>query len=133
MTVFLLAGCSSDQDSTDEVIVDPPTQDDPLTTSNAASYMVDASATKETVALFYNLKRLSQTKTAIGQQDAFNSFYQDAGGDSDIKKNTGFDPAVLGSDFMFITDKSNNEQSDNCFISKNKKLLPILKPLTRKE
>ncbi|MCV2483744.1 glycoside hydrolase family 26 protein [Flavobacterium sp. SH_e] len=123
LTVFLLASCSSDQDSTDEVIVDPPTQEDPLTTSNAASYMVDANATKETVALFYNLKRLSQTKTAIGQQDAFNSFYQDAGGDSDIKKNTGFDQAVLGSDFMFITDKSNNEQADNWFYQQEQKII----------
>lgn len=123
LTVLVLASCSSDQDSTDEVIVDPPTQDDPLTTSNATSYMVDPSATKETVALFYNLKRLSQTKTAIGQQDAFNSFYQDAGGDSDIKKNTGFDPAVLGSDFMFITDKSNNEQADNWFYQQEQKIV----------
>ncbi|SMO72371.1 mannan endo-1,4-beta-mannosidase [Flavobacterium nitrogenifigens] len=98
-------------------------QDDPLTTSNTANYMVDANASKETVALFYNLKRLSRTKTAIGQQDAFNSFYQDAGGESDIKKNTGYDPAILGSDFMFITDKNNNEQADNWFYQQEQKII----------
>ncbi|WET01594.1 glycosyl hydrolase [Flavobacterium sp. YJ01] len=127
LAVVMATSCSSDKDATDEIIVDPPMQDDPLTTSNAASYMVDASATKETVALFYNLKRLAKTKTAIGQQDAFNSFYQDAGGDSDIKKNTGFDPAVLGSDFMFITDKNNNGQSNNWFYQQEQKITADVK------
>ncbi len=123
LSILTIASCSSDNEDAGQVIVDPPTQEDPLTTSNAANYMVDASATKETVALFYNLKRLAQTKTAIGQQDAFNSFYQDAGGDSDIKKNTGFDPAILGSDFMFITDKNNNEQSNNWFYQQEQKII----------
>ncbi len=118
-----LTGCSSDKESDNEVIVDPPTQDDPLTTQNAPNYMADANASKETIALFYNLKRLAKTKIAIGQQDAFNSFYQDAGGDSDIKKNSGYDPALLGSDFMFITDKSNNNQSDNWFFQQEQKII----------
>ncbi|MBW1654797.1 glycoside hydrolase family 26 protein [Flavobacterium quisquiliarum] len=122
-SILILVGCSSDNDSNNEIIVDPPTQDDPLTTSNVATYMVDPSATNETKALFYNLKRLAQTKTAIGQQDAFNGFYQDVGGDSDIKKNTGIDPAVLGSDFMFITDKNNNEQSNNWFYQQEQKIV----------
>lgn len=123
LSILTIISCSSDNEDPGKVIVDPPMQDDPLTTSNAVNYIVDASATKETVALFYNLKRLAQTKTAIGQQDAFNSFYQDAGGDSDIKKNTGFDPAVLGSDFMFITDKNNNEQSNNWFYQQEQKII----------
>lgn len=119
---MMITSCSSDKDTSDEIITDPPTQDDPLTTSNVANYMVDANATKETAALFYNLKRLSKTKFAIGQQDAFNGFYNDAGGDSDIKKNTGYDPALLGSDFMFITDKSNNNQADNWFYQQELKI-----------
>ena len=88
ISLFILAliNCSSDKDTSNVIIVDPPTQGDPLTTKNVTNYMVDANATKETVALFYNLKRLAQTKIAIGQQDAFNSFYQDNGGDADIKK-----------------------------------------------
>ncbi|RZJ52248.1 MAG: beta-mannosidase [Flavobacterium sp.] len=125
LSVFAFTNCSSDNETekTDPV-VDPPVvvPTDPLTTENAATYMVDANATKETVALFYNLKKLAKTKFAIGQQDAFNSFYQDAGGDSDIKKNTGFDPALLGSDFMFITDKSNNNEAGNWFYQQEIKI-----------
>ena len=120
---FIAVSCSSDKEPQDEIIIDPPTSGDPLTTQNVTNYMVDANATKETAALFYNLKRLAKTKVAIGQQDAFNSFYQDAGGDSDIKKNTGFDPAVLGSDFMFITDKNNNNQADNWFYQQEQKII----------
>lgn len=86
-----------------------------LTKLNVRTYMVDANATTETVALFYNLKTMSKTQFAVGQQDAFNGFYNNAGGMSDIKKTTGNDPAVLGSDFIFITDKSNNGQSNNWF------------------
>jgi mannan endo-1,4-beta-mannosidase len=121
--ILTFASCSSDKEDPDqEIIPDPAIQDDPLTTANTATYMVDANATKETAALFYNLKKLAKTKVAIGQQDAFNSFYEDAGGDSDIKKNTGFDPALLGSDFMFITDKNNNGQADNWFYQQELKI-----------
>jgi len=122
MWILNLASCSSDNESNNEIIVDPPTQGNVLTTQNVTNYMVDANANKETIALFYNLKILAKTKVAIGQQDAFNSFYQDAAGDSDIKKNTGYDPAVLGSDFSFITDKSNNNQADNWFYQQEIKI-----------
>jgi len=127
LTVLAFISCSSDKESEPVIIIDPVVEADPLTTQNAATFMVDANATKETVALFYNLKRLAKTKTAIGQQDAFNSFYQDAGGDSDIKKNTGYDPAVLGSDFMFITDKNNNNQADNWFYQQEQKIISDVK------
>ncbi|MFB9076869.1 glycoside hydrolase family 26 protein [Flavobacterium procerum] len=128
LSFFILAGCSSNDDASPEVIIDPTVPpDDAMTTANAASFMVDVNATKETTALFYNLKRLSKYKTAIGQQDAFNSFYQDAGGESDIKKNTGSDPAVLGSDFMFITDKNNNGQSNNWFYQQELKIISDVK------
>ena len=127
-TLLTFTNCSSDKDPENEVIVDTPVvETDPLTTSNVTTYMVDPNATKETIALFYNLKKLAKTKTAIGQQDAFNSFYQDAGGDSDIKKNTGYDPAILGSDFMFITDKNNNNQSDNWFYQQELKITADVK------
>ena len=128
LSILAMASCSSDNETADPiVIIDPPMQSDPLTTKNVTNYMVDANATKETVALFYNLKKLAKTKIAIGQQDAFNSFYQDAGGDSDIKKNTGYDPAVLGSDFMFITDKNNNNQTDNWFYQQETKIVNDVK------
>jgi mannan endo-1,4-beta-mannosidase len=77
--------------------------------------MADPNATAETVALFYNLKQLQKTKYLVGQQDAFNSFYNNQGGDSDIKKATGSDPGILGSDFMFITDNQNDGTPSNWF------------------
>jgi len=94
-------------------VVVPPA--DVLTKQNVKTYMVDANATAETVALFYNLKMLSKTNFAVGQQDAFNGFYKNIGGVSDIKKTTGNDPSLLGSDFIFITDKNNNGQASNWF------------------
>lgn len=125
---FLLVGCvffiscSKEQDnSSTDPVVSPPTSTDALTTKNVKTYMVDANATEATVALFYNLKKLAKTRFAIGQQDAFNGFYNNGSSvQSDIKKTTGNDPAVLGLDFMFITDKSNNGQSDNWFYQQEK-------------
>ena len=113
---LILASCSGDSDSKSEPTLPvTPVEEDVLTKENVTDFMVDENATPETVALFYNLKKMSKTKFAIGQQDAFNSFYNDAFGDSDIKKTTGHDPALLGSDFMFITDKNNNGETSNWF------------------
>ena len=86
-----------------------------LQPQDAASYMVNPNSTPETVALFYNLKILSKTKFIIGQQDAFNSFYNNNAGDSDIKKTTGSDPGLLGSDFMFIADDNNDGTASNWY------------------
>ena len=115
LSILTFANCSSEKESDPEKTDPVPVDDTKLTTQNITNFIVDKSATAETTALFYNLKKLGETKVAIGQQDAFNGFYQDVAGDSDIKKNTGFNPAVLGSDFMFITDKNNNNQADNWF------------------
>ncbi|QKJ64479.1 glycoside hydrolase family 26 protein [Flavobacterium sp. M31R6] len=116
-TIIALSSCSKDDPAPDPVVVIPPVVvTDVLTTQNVKTYMVDKNATAETTALFYNLKKLAKTKFAIGQQDAFNGFYNNgSSSESDIKKTTGYDPALLGSDFMFITDKSNNSQADNWF------------------
>ena len=112
LSLFFAVGCSSNDDSADST---PPVTGgtDVLTPANARTYMADAGATNETVALFYNLKQLGKTKYLIGQQDAFNAFYNNAGGNSDIKKATGNDPALLGSDFMFITDDRNDGTPNN--------------------
>lgn len=125
---LVVFSCSTDSEKEPEVIIDPVvtppiTGTDLLTTANVRTYMADKNATKETVAMFYNLKKLAKTKFAIGHQDAFSSFYNDEAGDSDIKKNTGFDPAVLSSDFMFITDKNNNEQANNWFYQQEQKIV----------
>ena len=86
-----------------------------LNPNDTTNYMVNPNATDETVALFYNLKILSKDSFIIGQQDAFNAFYDNNIGDSDIKKTTGNDPGLLGSDFMFIADDNNNGQASNWF------------------
>ncbi|MEZ7494336.1 glycosyl hydrolase [Leeuwenhoekiella aequorea] len=117
---FILVSCSKDE----EFLEDPETNSEPpvaeqsdvrFLPSEANSYMVDPSATPETVALFYNLKALSYNNYIVGQQDALSSFYQNNSGMSDMKKLTGSDPGLLGSDFMFITDDENNEQPNNWF------------------
>ncbi len=121
---LLCLSCSSGSEGSDtqnEVPEPDPTPSDALTVTNARSYMVDPNATEETVALFYNLKKLSKTKTIVGHQDAFNFFYQDNRNMSDIKKTTGNDPGLLGSDFMFITDKNN--PSNNWFVQQENKII----------
>jgi len=114
--VLSLTACSTDDryaGFTGDTGTKPDDETDVLTTANVRTYMVDTKATDETVALFYNLKQLAKTKYLIGQQDAFNGFYKNAGGDSDIKKATGSDPGLLGSDFMFITDDKNDGTPNN--------------------
>jgi len=129
LAILLLISCSSDKEKEEEVIVNPPVvvDPDPLTTQNVVNYMADKNATKETAALFYNLKKLAETKVAIGQQDAFLSFYKDAGGESDIKKTTGNDPAIIGSDLSFVTDIRNDGTSSNWFYQEEVKAATQIK------
>ena len=118
LLLFLIISC----DNSETVVVTPtPTVSiDVVTPQNVKNYMVDKNASTETAALFYNLRNLGKSKTLIGQQDAFNSFYQNSGS-SDIKKTTGNDPGILGSDFMFITDKDN--PNNNWYIQQENKII----------
>ena len=118
LLLFLIISC----DNSETVVVTPtPTVSiDVVTPQNVKNYMVDKNASTETAALFYNLRNLGKSKTLIGQQDAFNSFYQNSGS-SDIKKTTGNDPSILGSDFMFITDKDN--PSNNWYVQQENKII----------
>jgi len=123
---ILLTSCSSNEEtvlSETKTNSNSSTAKRPITTSPT----VDANATAETRALFTKLKTLGQTRFAIGQQDAFNSFYDNSSTESDIKKATGYDPAVLGIDFMFITDKNNNGQADNWFYQQELKIINDVK------
>ena len=67
------------QTEEEEEIPEEPEEETPETYAFAPeetlSYMVDASATAETVALFYNLKSVSDNHFIVGQQDAFSSFF----------------------------------------------------------
>lgn len=121
--VITLICCSKDDTIKTIPVVTPPViVPDVVTPANVRTFMSDQNATTQTVALFYNLRNLSKTKFAIGQQDAFNSFYNNGSSAmSDIKKTTGNDPALLGSDFMFITDKNN--PSNNWFVQQEQKII----------
>ncbi len=69
-------------------------------TKPGSNKIVDASATPETKALFYNLKQLSTTQTLFGHQHA-TEYGHDWAGDadrSDVKSVTGSHPAVIGVD-----------------------------------
>ncbi|AWM14791.1 beta-mannosidase [Flavobacterium sediminis] len=118
----LLIACSSTEES-NSVATTNTTNNNGITPQNVRNYMVDPNATDETVALFYNLKKMAETKFAIGQQDAFNSFYNNDSSQSDIKKSTGYDPALLGCDFMFITDDNNTGEASNWFYQQELKII----------
>lgn len=123
-------GCSSDESTQDTTQTpDTTTAADTIaiTPANVRNYIVDANATDETVALFYNLKKLSATSFAVGQQDAFSSFYKGDNSASDVKKTTGSDPALLGSDFMFITDKQNDGTAGNWFYQQEQTIIANVK------
>ncbi|MDT0645092.1 glycosyl hydrolase [Zunongwangia sp. F260] len=109
-----------------EVPEETPEEGDPQTYAFAPGetrgYIVDGSASEETVALFYHLKAISDSRFIIGQQDAFNAFYNSDSGESDMKKLTGSDPGMLGSDFMFITDDSNNGEAGNWFYQQEQQI-----------
>ena len=71
--------------------------------------LVDPRATTETVALFRYLKTSARRGTLIGQQDPHVTC-ADSDGEPDIRRITGHDPDVWGSDFMHITHKNNNDR-----------------------
>ena len=118
--IIAITACSNNDPDVSAPTPTPTVSSDPVTPQNVKNFLVDNNATTETTALFYNLRNLSKTKFATGQQDAFNSFYG-AAGDSDIKKTAGHDPALLGSDFMFITDKDN--PSNSWFVEQENKII----------
>lgn len=89
--------------------------------------MVDKSATAETAALFYNLKKNSENKIMIGHQDTFYNYYQNDNSMSDVKKTTSSDPAMIGLDLMFITDKNYQNNPSNWFYQQEQKIINAAK------
>jgi mannan endo-1,4-beta-mannosidase len=96
-----------------------------LSFSNAKGYAqnvahpIDKNATKETKALFYNLKSLSKQHILFGHQHATeygHGWYGDKDR-SDVKSVTGSHPAVIGVDFMGLSGRPAAE------IEKNKNAL----------
>lgn len=103
------------------ILLDGPSAED-LVRDETRIFMSNPQATDETVSLFYNLRALPETGFIVGQQDAFGSFFNNASGDSDVKKGTGSDPGLLGSDFLFITDDENDGSSSNWFFQQEQKI-----------
>lgn len=125
MTI-IISSCS--QTTEEENTAVPSTvSENGITSENAKSYLVDKNASLETVALFYNLKKNSATKILLSQQDAFYSYYQNNSFMSDVKKTTGSDPAMIGLDLMFITDKSYQNSASNWYYQQEQKIIAAAK------
>ncbi len=84
------------------------------TSAQEAPGLIDAKATKETKALYKNLKRLSQSHILFGHQHAteYGHGWSGEEGRSDVKSVTGSHPAVIGVDFSGLSGvPDNNIQS----------------------
>ena len=73
---------------------------------------IDNKATRETKALYKNLKKLSEKHTLFGHQHAteYGHGWHDEEGRSDVKSVTGSHPAVIGIDFSSFTAGTPEEQ-----------------------
>jgi mannan endo-1,4-beta-mannosidase len=89
-----------------------------------ATGLIDKKATKETQALFYNLKELSQKHILFGHQHATEYGHGWSGDEnrSDVKSVTGSHPAVIGVDFSGISGGFTNAErieKTKAFLRKN--------------
>ena len=97
----IVSGCSSNAAQTNPESEDPSAdrmQPDP---ASVRQYLVDKDATRETAALFYNLKEISETRYLVGVHEN-ETIMNRAGNVSE---------ALYGTDFMFITDYLRNTGS----------------------
>ena len=140
--LFALVSCKDEKKVTPDPLPQPnpdPVTEEPVVPApefadpNAASVlklMVDKNATDETAALFYNLKMNSKEGILVGQQDAYLGFYSSSGTNdkiSDMKLVTGKNPALLGLDFMFITDEENTGEPDNWWYQQETQIIDVAK------
>src|SRR5688500_367038 len=72
---------------------------------NVKNKILDANATKETRALYFNLKKLSKKHILFGHQHAteYGHGWVENGDRSDVKSVTGSHPAVIGVDFSGLS------------------------------
>ena len=77
--------------------------------------LIDANATSETKALYYNLHRLSKDHILFGHQHAteYGHGWQGEEDRSDVKSVTGSHPAVIGVDFSGLSGRPDAEVEDN--------------------
>lgn len=80
----------------------------PIKVSAQKGRPIDPNATRETKALFKNLKKLSRTHTLFGHQHAteYGRGWQNEADRSDVKSVTGSHPAVIGIDFSGFSGRS---------------------------
>ena len=99
MSFVFLATCSKDT----------PTENKPNNPVKTNETLVDSLATTETVALFNNLKAVSQTGLLFGHQDdlAYGIGWKASPGRSDVKEVCGDYPAVIGWDLGDIGNEAN--------------------------
>jgi mannan endo-1,4-beta-mannosidase len=73
--------------------------------------LIDINATKETKALYKNLKQLSEKHVLFGHQHAteYGHGWSGEEGRSDVKSVTGSHPAVIGVDFLSLSGRPDNE------------------------
>jgi mannan endo-1,4-beta-mannosidase len=116
--VCMLQACSKKGSSGETIITPPLTQpkDTVPALATVRGWLADKSATDETAALFYNLKKVAKTGILFGHQDATKRGLSDAttqwaneqhlpavsADKSDVKAVTGAYPAVYGHDFLHI-------------------------------
>jgi len=77
--------------------------------------LIDANATSETKALYYNLHRLSKDHILFGHQHAteYGHGWQGEEDRSDVKSVTGSHPAVIGVDFSGLSGRPDAEVENN--------------------
>lgn len=87
----------------------------PVLTLPSFAQTIDRNATKETKALYKNLKKLSKNHILFGHQHAteYGSGWRGEENRSDVKSVTGSHPAVIGIDFMGFSEVSNEEIAEN--------------------
>src|SRR5919199_6822556 len=70
--------------------------------------LIDANATKETKALYYNLNKLARKHILFGHQHAteYGHGWSGEDGRSDVKSVSGSHPAVIGVDFSGLSGRS---------------------------
>jgi mannan endo-1,4-beta-mannosidase len=91
--------------------------------SSSKNLTIDKKATKETRALFKNLKKLSENHTLFGHQHATeygHGWYGPAEDKSDVKMVVGSHPAVIGIDFSGFTNR--NEEARTAYKSNVRKV-----------
>lgn len=121
LMLILLFSCNNSEEENSSVSI--PGSEINITPANVRNFMVDPAATQETVALFYNLNKNAGSKILIGHHDAFSSFYQNDNSESDVKKTTNSDPAMLSLDFMFITDDDNDGTPSNWYYQQEQNII----------